>query len=89
MSPLGSHSFRFFREFRCPGCLGQKAYRSRYRGILEQVFLFLLLLKPVRCERCFHRTYIFRTVPALEPGAAVGRVDNQSSSDASAGTRVA
>ena len=46
VSPLGSHSFRFFREFRCPGCLGQKAYRSRYRGILEQVFLFFCCSSP-------------------------------------------
>lgn len=89
MSPLGLPSFYSFREFRCPGCNGQKAYRSRYRGPLEQVLLLFLLLKPVRCERCYHRAYVLRTVAALEPGGPAAKLDSQSSSDSSAGTRVA
>ncbi len=91
MSPLGSPSLwaRVFLEFRCPSCFGQKAYRSRYRGVFEQVVVLLLMLKPVRCERCYHRTYVFRFVPALEPGSRAGKLDNQSSRDTGAGTRVA
>lgn len=89
MSPLGWSSWSgFFHEFQCPGCCGQKAYRSRYRGVFEQVFLLLLMLKPVRCDRCYHRSYVFRFVPVLERGAPAGKLDNQSS-DSSAGTRVA
>jgi hypothetical protein len=87
VSPLGLTP-RFLREFHCPGCRGQKAYRSRYRGHLEQVLLTLMMLKPVRCERCFHRSYTLRTVRAMEPGARRGRVAPQTG-DSSAGTRVA
>lgn len=88
MSPLGSTASRFFREFRCPSCYGQKAYRSRHRGVIEQALLLFFMLKPVRCERCYHRTYVFRSVPVLERGAHAGKLDNQSS-DSSVGTRVA
>ena len=89
MSPLGLPSFRSFREFHCPDCYGQKAYRSRYRSIVEQVVMSVLMLKPVRCERCFHRSYTFRTVPVLERVAPAGKLASQSSSDSSAGSRVA
>ena len=89
MSPLGSLSFRIFREFHCSGCHGQKAYRSRYRGIFEQVFLSFLMLQPVRCERCFHRVYVFRSVPTLEPAGVAGKVGNQSASDSRTHRRVA
>jgi hypothetical protein len=89
VSPLGTTAFRFLREFRCPSCYGQKAYRSRHRGIFEQVLLFFLMLKAVRCERCFHRSYVFRTVPALEPGAPAGKLDSRSTGNSGAGTRVA
>jgi hypothetical protein len=87
VSPLGLASW-FLRDFHCPGCSGQRAYRSRYRGIAEQVFLTVMMLKPVRCERCYHRSYILRTVRVLEPGARSGRVGPQSG-DSSAGRRVA
>jgi hypothetical protein len=89
VSPQGSTAFRFFREFRCPSCYGQKAYRSRYRGIFEQASLLFLMLKPVRCERCYHRSYVFRTVPVLEPTAPARKPDSQSSSNSGSGTRVA
>ena len=89
MSPQGSISFPFLHEFHCPDCSAQTAYRSRYRSIAEQVFLCLLMLKPVRCERCYHRSYTFRTVPVLERVALARKLDNQSSGDSGAGTRVA
>ena len=89
MSPLGLASFLSFREFHCPDCYGQNAYRSRYRSMVEKALLFLLMLKPVRCERCFHRSYTLRTVPVLPRVALTGKLGNQSSSDSSAGSRVA
>jgi hypothetical protein len=89
VSLQGSTSFQFFREFRCPSCNGQKAYRSRFRGMFEQVALFFLMLKPVRCDRCYHRRYVFWTVPALAPGGPAGKVSSHSSGNPSAGSRVA
>jgi len=89
VSRLGPSPWSRFREFKCSSCAAQKAYRSRYRGIREQIFLLFLMLKPVRCDRCYHRSYVFRTVPVLERGTRAGRIDSQSSSDSSAGTRVA
>jgi len=89
VSSIGSPSFRSLSEFRCPSCGGQKAYRSRYRRLLEQVFLIPLMLKPVRCERCFHRTYVFRSVQVMETHAASKELNRHSSGDPGAGSRVA
>lgn len=57
---------RFFEEFHCRGCGAHEAYRSRPRGFFEKHVLPLLLLQAVRCERCYHRSYIWYAVPALE-----------------------
>ena len=57
---------RWFQEFRCPGCGPQEAFRSRPRGFFENHVLPLLFLQVVRCERCYHRRYVLRTVPVLE-----------------------
>jgi hypothetical protein len=91
MSPLGLPSSwsRSFQEFHCTSCGGQEAYRSRPRGFFEKGFLPLLMLRPVRCDRCYHRSYIFRTVPVLERVAPSGRLESQSTGDSSTGTRVA
>ncbi len=91
MSPLGLPSSwsRSFQEFHCSSCGGHEAYRSRPRGLFEKGFLPILMLRPVRCERCYHRRYIFRTVPVLERVAPTSRIENQSAGDSSAGTRVA
>jgi hypothetical protein len=64
--PIGPSWSRFFEEFHCRGCGGQEAYRSRARGFFERYVLPLLLLQAVRCERCYHRSYVLRTIPALE-----------------------
>jgi len=57
---------RFFEEFHCRECGGDEAYRSRPRGFFERYVLPLLLLQTIRCERCFHRSYILRSIPVLE-----------------------
>ncbi len=57
---------RFFEEFHCRGCGAHEAYRSRPRGFFERYLLPLLLLQAVRCERCSHRSYVWRLIPALE-----------------------
>jgi hypothetical protein len=56
---------------------------------LERGLLLCLMLKPVRCDRCYHRSYTFRTVPVLEPVAPARKPDSQSSSNSGSGTRVA
>ena len=67
MIPVSSPSWsRFFEEFDCRGCGGQEAYRSRPRGFFEKHVLPFLLLQTVRCEHCYHRGYVWRTIPALE-----------------------
>ena len=71
MTPVARPSrSRFFEEFHCRGCGAQEAYRSRPRGFFEKYVLPFLLLQPVRCERCYHRDYVLRTIlcsiPALE-----------------------
>jgi hypothetical protein len=67
VTPVASLSWsRFFEEFHCRECGGHEAYRSRPRGFFEKHVLPLLLLQAVRCERCCHRGYVLRTIPALE-----------------------
>jgi hypothetical protein len=67
MTPLASSSWsRFFEEFYCRECGFQEAYRSRPRGFFEKYVLPLLLMQTVRCERCYHRGYAFRTISVLE-----------------------
>jgi len=67
VSPLARPSWsRSFEEFHCRGCGGQEAYRSRPRGFFEKHVLPFLLLQTVRCERCYRRSYVLSTVPALD-----------------------
>jgi hypothetical protein len=70
---------RLFEEFNCRGCGAGEAFRSRPRGLFEKFVLPLLLLQTVRCDRCYHRSYILRTVPALER-APLTRKESQSES---------
>jgi len=58
---------QFFEEFHCRGCGGQEAYRSRPRSFFEKYVLPFLLLQTVRCERCYQRDYVLRTISAREP----------------------
>jgi hypothetical protein len=62
-----------FDEFHCRGCGSKEAYRSRPRGVVEKYLLPLLLLRAVRCERCYRRCYVFRTIPVPERVAAAAK----------------
>ena len=75
MSPLDSPSrwTHIFREFQCPRCRCSKAYRSRRRNIMEKLLLPVLMLKPVRCERCYHRTYTLSSVLVLDRKKFIGK----------------
>jgi hypothetical protein len=67
VTPVASPSWsRFFEEFHCRGCGAHEAYRSRPRGFFEKYVLPFLLLQAVRCEHCYHRGYVLRTIPALD-----------------------
>ena len=67
MTPLARPSWKVFSgEFHCPGCGGQLAYRSRPRGFFEAYVLPIFFLQPVRCDRCYLRSYVPRFVPARE-----------------------
>jgi hypothetical protein len=57
---------RFSEEFHCRGCGALEAFRSRPRGFFEKFVLPIFFLQPVRCERCYQRVYVCRTIPVLE-----------------------
>jgi hypothetical protein len=81
---------RRFREFHCLHCGGALAYQSRVRGFFEKRMLPLLLLKPVRCEHCFHRVYVFRTTTALvRPGLVRKAAGSDSSAVSARGRHIA
>jgi len=75
---------RFFEEFYCRGCGFQEACRSRPRGFFEKHVLPLLGLQAVRCERCYHRSYVSSTIPVLE---RVPTVRKQSQSETVGGSK--
>jgi len=54
------------RQFCCPECGAHEAYYSRPRGIFEKYLLPAMFLRPVRCDRCYRRSYVLRSVSALE-----------------------
>jgi hypothetical protein len=56
---------RMFVEFHCPECGSSDAYCSRRRGFFEK-YILRIVMRPVRCERCSHRSYAFRWFPAQE-----------------------
>jgi hypothetical protein len=81
---------RFFSKFHCSKCNGDEAYHSRPRGLLEKYLLPLLLLKPVRCEHCYHRVYVFRSVSAQDrPVYSPKPVQHQSAKASAPGQRIA
>lgn len=71
--PLPPSLARLFQEFRCPECGNDEAYRSRRRGLLEKGVLRLLMMRPVRCDRCYHRSYLLRSVPLPQRTAPVAK----------------
>lgn len=44
----------------CPLCQSKRIHQSKRKGIVEHVFLTLVLRRPYRCEKCdnrfFHRS---------------------------------
>ena len=66
MSPLDRPSWNLYWEFRCRGCDAEEAYHSRPRGFFERYVLPALFLQTVRCDRCYLRSYVPRTIPARE-----------------------
>ena len=64
----GNRSFldRFFMEYQCVGCGGYDAYRSRPRNSFEKWALRLMLLRAVRCNHCYRRSYVFASVSVPE-----------------------
>jgi hypothetical protein len=93
MSPLSRPSWsRRFEDFYCRGCGGDEAFRSRPRGFFEKHVLPMLMLQPVRCERCDHRSYAWRTIPVMERVSAkpVQAADEMSAeSNLNTGSRIA
>ena len=91
MTPLDQPTWsRFFEEFHCRGCGFQDAYRSRPRGFFERYVLPFLLLQPVRCERCYHRSYVLRTIPVLERASLEHKPpESQRPGDSTSDSRVA
>jgi hypothetical protein len=80
----------FFAEFRCRECGPQQAYKSRPRGFFERRVLPLFLLQRVRCERCYHRSYAFFTIPTLQPFQPRRKQSQSQTTDApNSGSRVA
>lgn len=56
----------FSTEFHCRDCGGNEAYRSRPRGFFETYVLPIFFLQPVRCDRCYLRSYVARSFAARE-----------------------
>ena len=84
MTPLARPSWsRFFEEFYCPLCGAHEAYRSRPRGFFEKHVLPFLLLQTVRCERCYLRGYVLRTIPVLERNQAERKQSQRQPQDSS------
>ena len=78
MSP--NASWKHPSVFHCSECGHDEAYRSRPRGVFERYLLPLLMLRPVRCERCYRRTYALRSIPArLHAPASARRSGSQGS----------
>jgi len=64
--PIRSSWNPFAAEFYCRGCGGHDAYQSRPRNFFERYLLPVVFLRPVRCDRCYLRSYVLRTVVARE-----------------------
>lgn len=78
----------FSEEFHCSECGAEEAYQSRPRGFFERYVLPLLYLQPVRCDHCYLRSYVPRTV-AARPRRPHKRPGSQDSRATKSDTRVA
>lgn len=67
MTPSTHPSWALFAsEFHCRECGFGDAYRSRPRSFFERHVLGILYLQPVRCDRCYTRSYVSRGIPVRE-----------------------
>jgi predicted Zn-ribbon and HTH transcriptional regulator len=41
----------------CPLCQSKRIHRSRRKGIVEQLILAMILVRPFRCEKCDYRFF--------------------------------
>ncbi len=44
-------------QYHCARCANPEGHRSRPRTFTERYLLRLILLTPMRCGHCFHRSY--------------------------------
>lgn len=80
----------FSREFHCRGCGGYVAFRSRPRGFFEKRVLAAFFLQPVRCDRCYLRSYVPTSVQARErPQLQREQPESQPSANSNVSRRVA
>ena len=91
MSPSSRPSWSLlFEDFHCRGCGAQEAYRSRARGLFERYVLPVLFMQPVRCDHCYLRSYIPRTVAARERALPMRKEpESQPGAGTNAGSRIA
>jgi predicted Zn-ribbon and HTH transcriptional regulator len=52
----------------CPLCHSKRIHQSKRKGIIEQVILAAILIRPFRCERCDYR--FFRWSRSANPNPA-------------------
>jgi hypothetical protein len=80
----------FSNEFHCRGCGFDDAFRSRPRGFFEKNILAIFFLQPVRCDRCYLRSYVSRAIPVRDrPRLERKQPESQPATTESANTRVA
>lgn len=48
------------RSDKCPICGSDNIYRSKRRGIAEQIACWITSVRPFRCKGCYSRVYAFR-----------------------------
>jgi hypothetical protein len=60
--------FTLFRStYRCLDCGGSEAYESKRRTFVEKYILPLLLLRQVRCAKCFRKVTVSLFIIVREP----------------------
>jgi len=80
----------FSNEFRCCDCGSDEAFRSRPRGFFEKYVLAILFLQPVRCDRCYLRSYVSQGVAVRErPRLERKQPESQPVASAARNSRVA
>jgi hypothetical protein len=80
----------FSSEFHCRGCGSDDAVRSRPRGFFEKHILTIFFLQPVRCDRCYLRSYISHHISVRErPQSERKQPESQPGTGRNANSRIA